>query len=215
LGNASAVKTYVDFPKVLGINNAVYPLSWDKWKTKDFEAGRRHFLFFSGRGHLHKGLDIVLEAFLKTDLHLHVCQHQESDFMSVYRDDLKKAPNIKFYGAIKMRSPQFESLALKCDWVISATCAEGQPGAILECMAYGLLPIIPEAANIDVDPRWGHLLSDCQISTVREAIQNASRIPSSEIKEKSHLLTEVTRDKYSADEFRGNFKNALSDICKG
>ena len=120
-----------EFPKVIGINNAVFPVAWEGWRKKDFEEGRRHFLFFSGRGNVLKGLDLLLEAFTGIDLHLHVCQHLERDFFRTYWWELNKCPNIHIHGFVRMRSTEFLALAMRCNWVISPTCAEGQPGAVL------------------------------------------------------------------------------------
>lgn len=40
LGNQEAVKTYRNFPLVIGINNGVYPVTWTGWKDKDYAHGR-------------------------------------------------------------------------------------------------------------------------------------------------------------------------------
>lgn len=128
LGNQKAVETYAQFPKVIGINNAIYPTNSERWRDKNYEEGRKHFLFFSGRGNIHKGLDVLLEAFAETDLHLHICQHMQPDFMYLYRSELSELANIHLYEFTKMRSKKFDELISRCNWTISATCAEGQPG---------------------------------------------------------------------------------------
>jgi glycosyltransferase involved in cell wall biosynthesis len=212
LGNDLVVQTYAKAKLVIGINNAIFPLAWDKWKNKNYEHGRKHFLFFSGRGHLLKGLDLILEAFVNTDLHLHICQHVESDFLSKYEKEFIKLPNIHIHGFVKMRSRQFESLALKCDWAVSATCAEGQPGAMLECMAHGLVPIMPREANIDIDTEWCFLLEDCQVKTIRETVIRASKMPAADIGRRSEYLARMTPDYYSVTRFRKNFKKAVNEI---
>ena len=216
LGNRTAVKTYSKFPNVIGINNAVFPIEWEGWSRKDFNKGRHHFLFFSGRGNVMKGLDLLLESFVGGDLHLHVCQHLEGDFMKAYRKELTASLNIHVHGFVKMRSKAFRDLAMQCDWVISPTCAEGQPGAILECMAHGLIPILSEEANIDVGKR-GVLLPDCRIDTIRSTISRVSKMEEAAIRKTTDEVVEETRRSYSAEKFRTDLRLAicrLTDISR-
>jgi glycosyltransferase involved in cell wall biosynthesis len=211
LGNQRAVETYLPFQKVIGINNAVFPVEWEGWRRKDFEAGRKHFLFFSGRGNVLKGLDLLLDAFVGTDLHLHICQDLEQDFASVYRTELSGCSNIHVHGFIRMRSSRFFNLARKCDWVILPTCAEGQPGGVVECMAHGMIPIISGEANISVG-RWGIPLWDCGIDAVRSTALRASMMEQDWIRKMASKMVEETRDLYSVDNFRGDMLQAINQL---
>jgi len=213
LGNDNAVNSYRGFPLVIGINNALFPTSWEGWRDKDFEEGRKHFLFFSGRGNVHKGLDLLLEAFSKMPLHLHICQYLEDDFADVYKKELTGCPNIHIHGFTSMRSRQFYSLAKKCDWVISPTCAEGQPGALLECMAHGLIPILSKDANIDCGG-MGISLSDCDIGTLRSEALRACAMGADSIRRMATVLVVETRKNYSVDNFRRNLSQAIHRIIK-
>jgi hypothetical protein len=211
LGNQSAINTYHEFPLVIGINNATYPVTWSGWRTKDYAKGLQHFLFFSGGGNIHKGLDLLLEAFGETNLHLHICQDISADFAKVYRRELMECPNIHVYGNLSMRSAQFESLATLCNWVITATCGEGQPGAIIECMGYGLVPILPDSANIDID-QLGIPLPECTVEAVRTACHGASRMEAEECRKQCALVMETVKQSYSPKQFNRNFKTATEEI---
>jgi len=211
LGNQEAVKTYSQFPLVVGINNGVYPVTWEGFKDKDYQEGRQHFLFFSGGGNIHKGLDLLLEAFAGTELHLHVCQNIEPAFAEVYRYELTQCRNIHVYNEVPMRSHSFEALATRCNWVISATCAEGQPGATLECMGYGLIPILPTSANIDIE-KFGLLLPDCNVDAIRATVLRAARMPVHECRERSLLARGTISQEYSPECFKRNFKDAVRQI---
>jgi hypothetical protein len=211
LGNQNAINTYHDFPLVIGINNATYPVTWSGWKSKDHEKGRQHFLFFSGAGNVHKGLDLLLEAFTGTNLHLHICQNINADFAKVYRHELMECPNIHVYGPLTMRSTQFESLANLCNWVISATCAEGQPGAIIECMGYGLIPILPESDNINLE-NFGILLRECTIEKIRESTLGSAQMSSEECRQRSLLAHATVNKEYSPEHFNTSFRSAVQKI---
>jgi len=209
LGNHRAVESYSKFPNVIGINNAVFPVNWDGWRRKDFEEGRRHFLFFSGPGNVLKGLDLLLEVFAESDFHLHICQHLERDFVRAYWRELNKCPKIHVYGFLKMRSPKFMSLAMRCNWVVVPTCTDAQPGAALECMAHGLTPILSEEANIDVG-KWGIPLPDCRIDTLRSTLCRASRMETDSIRQLTTEVVEMTRNLYSVENFSRNIHQAIA-----
>jgi glycosyltransferase involved in cell wall biosynthesis len=211
LGNTLAANTYAHLPSVdvVPIRNAVYPIASTDLATKDYDAGRDNFLFFSGRGNVHKGLDRVLEAFTDTDAHLHVCQHLEPEFVRAYQRELTDLPNIHVYNFVEMRSRTFRRLANICNWVISATCAEGQPGAMLECMAHGLIPILPETANIDMGS-WAIRLEDCEPETIRETMMAARRMSTEECRARSCAVAKEIREGYTVDIFRESIKSHVA-----
>lgn len=211
LGNQEVAKTYGMFPKVIAINNAIYPNNSGNELDKDFDEGRNHFLFFSGRGNVHKGLDLLLEAFAQTDLHLHICQHMQVDFVNLYYSELTKFPNIHLNGFVKMRSRGFQMQAKQCNWIISASCAEGQPGAILECMGYGLIPILSESNNIDMG-HWGLSLKDCTIETIRDTVIQASLTDVNECRIQCQRVIKATKEIYSIENFRAAFIQAVKEI---
>jgi glycosyltransferase involved in cell wall biosynthesis len=211
LGNQAAVETYHQFRNVIGINNFVFPGTKISLEEKDFESGRQHFLFFSGPGNIHKGLDLLLEAFNGTDLHLHICQQIDERFAVVYHQELTESPNIHLYGKIPLRSPEFERLTCLCNFSITATCAEGQPGAVLECMARGLIPVLPVSANIDLG-EFGFLLPDCKIETIKKMMCSVSQMPVDECRKRSYLTMQIARNEYSLEQYKYKFKDAVLRI---
>lgn len=211
LGNQYTIQSYRQFPLVIGINNAVYPLDRQGLTDKDFEQGRQHFLFFSGGGSLHKGLDLLLDAFVGTDLHLHICQIIDPAFAEIYKDELTQHSNIHVHGHIRMRSAEFEQLASLCNWTISATACEGQPGATLECMAYGLIPILTAGANIDLE-NFGIFLPENSIGNIRKVILDAAKMDENECRQRAKLTAATVRKNYSPEKFNNSFKNAVQRI---
>jgi glycosyltransferase involved in cell wall biosynthesis len=211
LGNGDARRTFQQYEHVFPINNATFPSSWEGWRRKDYDAGRRHFLFFSGHGNVHKGLDILIEAFRQTDCHLHVCQSMERSFLSCYGKVIRGEPGIHLYGFIKCRSRLFYELAMTCNWIITATCAEGQPGAILDGMAAGLIPITPREANLDIGP-GGILLPSNDVDAVVSTIRAASSLTPAECRQKAEAVLKEIVECYSVERFRESFKAAIRDI---
>jgi len=118
LGNEYAKKTYSQFPLVINLNNAAYPDDHYHRLKKDFASARSNFLFFSGDGNVHKGLDLLLETFVQVDAHLYICQRISPQFYEVYKHELEDYPNIHFIGWLPLRSPQYYELVDKCAFVI-------------------------------------------------------------------------------------------------
>ena len=209
LGNNQIIKSYKKVnPVVFNINNAVYPFTHMINLKKNIDEGRKHFLFFSGFGNIHKGLDLLLEAFSEINLHLHICQRIEPEFMNIYQNELTKHKNIHLHGYLEMRSLNFLDLASKCNWVILPTCAEGQPGSVLECMAHGLIPILSDYANIDLHD-WGIRIPELSVDCIRSLVLRYSNMEINECNIRSNKVLEVIKSNYSVENFRKSFKNAI------
>ncbi|NWF89168.1 MAG: glycosyltransferase [Ignavibacteriaceae bacterium] len=211
LGSSKILDTYKKFKNVICINNGHFPAKNYNNLNKDYNSGRNHFLFFSGRGNIHKGLDLLIEAFRGSKSHLHICQWIEPEFERIYFNDLHNQPNIHFEGFVKMRSTKFFELVNKCNWVILPTCAEGQPGSVIECMAYGLIPILSEYANIDIE-EFGILIENLDVRSVQKVIITAEAMDSQECRRRSDRIREITANDYSSEKFKENFKSAVIKI---
>lgn len=212
LGNSAVAETYSAFARVFTLDNGVFPVQGDGWERKDFESGKKHFLFFAGGGNVLKGLDLLLEAFRGTELHLHVCQRIEAEFWERFARRFAREPNIHFYGHVRMRSRVFLKLAARCNWVIAASCTEGQPGAVLECMAHGLIPLVSDTANMDMDPKWSDAIEKCEVDGIRESAIRVTRKSVDECRRMAQEVVEVTRTRYTPQAFREGFKRAVVNI---
>jgi glycosyltransferase involved in cell wall biosynthesis len=119
-----------------------------EWCFKDYDAGRGHFLFFSGGGNVHKGLDLLLEAFDDLEQHLWIASNVEPTFREVYARELR-LPNVHLIGWLQPRSPLFYRLMRTCNFCILPSCSEGQSQSVVECMNQGLIPVVSREAGID------------------------------------------------------------------
>lgn len=207
LGNEHAKKTYSQFPLVINLNNAVYPDSYLPYK-KNFEAGRTNFLFFNGGGNVHKGLDLLLEAFSQLEANLYVRQDIEPAFFKVYKRELTDYPNIHCIDYLDKPSKEFFSMMDKCNFVISPTCAEGQPGSIIECMAHGLIPILSKEGNIDTK-EFGITLPENSVEELISTIKLVSQKSPEWCRIQSDLTIEEVQNNYLPEHFLKNMKDAI------
>jgi hypothetical protein len=212
LGNDHARQTYSRFPVVINVNNAVYPDTYTP-AHKNFDLGRKNFLFFNGGGNVHKGLDLMLEVFIQTDHHLYVRQDIEPAFFKVYKKELTEYPNIHLVPYLKKPSNDFSSLMDTCNFVISPTCAEGQPGSVIECMAHGLIPILSREANIDTRD-FGITLRENSVDEILSVVTDISRKTAEWYQNKSSLTIEEVKKYYMPEHFLENMKKAINIVVK-
>ena len=213
LGNDHAKKTYNKFPHVINLNNAVYPDTYTR-TNKKFENSCNNFLFFNGPGNVHKGLDLLLEAFTQTEQqHLYVRQNIEPAFFNVYKKELTGQPNIHLVPYLKTPSMEFFDMTDRCNFVISPTCAEGQPGSILECMAHGLIPILSKEANIDTK-NFGITFKENSIDEIIQTVKAVSNKSPEWYKSMSDLTINEIQNYYHPEHFLENMKKAINEIVK-
>ncbi len=114
-------------------------------------------------------------------------------------------PNIDHYGKIDIHSDTFKQLVKQSDWVISATCCEGCPSAVLECMAHGLVPIVTENASIDIK-HYGFYFDD------GKWLNNISILDKDIIASMAHSSQAETQTYYSPVSFSLRLKEAIEMI---
>lgn len=211
LGNSYTKRFFSDFSLVIPVNNAAYhDERFDRVK-KDYASSRNNFLFFAGPGNVHKGLDLLLEAFVQTDAHLYICQVISEDFYEVYRNELENFPNIHLIGFIPMRRQRFYELVDTCNFVISASCAEGSQGGMVECMHQGLIPVITPENTIDIGD-YGVSLNCDTIGAIVETIRELSQWSPEKCREMSQRTRKAAVTNFSEAAFARNMKAAIERV---
>jgi glycosyltransferase involved in cell wall biosynthesis len=114
---------------------------------RDWERARRRFLYFGSAGWVHRGLDLVLEAFSRTGLDLTVCC-TDTEFLDVYRAELSAHPNITVAGFITPVSDHFQQLVRESAAMVYPSAAEGRSMAVVQCMQYGLIPVVTRSVGL-------------------------------------------------------------------
>ena len=208
IGNEETKKTYHKFPRVFNLNNAAYSDTHFLQKEKNYSEARNHFLFFPGGGNIHKGLDLLLEAFIQTEAHLYICQDIREDFYRIYRRELENFSNIHRIGWIPVRSEIFYSLIEKCAFVINPSCCEGQPGGVIECMHQGLIPIVSKESHLDVGDA-GLVLKETSVAEIVRTIGDLSRMEPEVCKVMSQKAYNLAGREFSEEKFLTNLKKII------
>ena len=213
LGNEFCRKTYAAFPNVYTLDNFSPPPDKKFNLTKkNFPATKNNFLFLSGPGNIHKGLDLVLEAFVQSpDKNLYVCTKLDDDFAQAYRKELFETKNIRFIGFVKEFSQELRKIMYQCGYFIHPSCGEGSPGAALWALSYGLVPIISRESNLDLDSFEYQLPSN----TVEEILKAIKTVSGEEYNyQKAEQIREYATKNFSEEIFLQKIKGFIELICQ-
>ncbi len=210
LGNEVTRASHEDFKNVYAIGGMTAQVGQDLGK-KEYEAGRKHFLFYSGDGAVHKGLDLLIEAFSGTDLQLHICYRGDMIFENVYHQELE-LPNFHYYGKVDIHGDKFKELINLCDWIISATCCEGCPSSILECMVHGLIPVVTKNASVNMSLFGFYILDN--IEHIKDFVAEVPKYDNKTLQVLSIEAQGKSQTYYSSAAFSLRFKEALEAICQ-
>jgi glycosyltransferase involved in cell wall biosynthesis len=185
---------------------------------KDFDQARRTFLWLGSGGLVHKGLDLVLEAFAELPgCRLFVCGpiSRERDFARCYRRELYGLPNVETIGWIDVASERFRSLARRCGALVYPSSSEGGGASALTCMHAGLPAVLTREASVDLTAETGVLLREATIEAIREAVAELAARSAGELESMSRAAWEWARAHHSREVFAARFRAFAEDLLAG
>ena len=182
-------------------------------RKNSIDSRRNHFLWLGSSGSVHKGLDLVLEAFSGLpDCQLSVCGpvDQEPDFVAAYKNELFNTPTLHYIGWADLFSEPFEKLLESTLGIVYPSCSEGCAGSVVTCMHGGLLPIVTYESGVEVQDFGMEIKAD--IETIRQAIRELTSLSSGELLRRSEATWEYARAVHTHDAFRIHYRNFLQKI---
>ncbi|HFC54112.1 MAG TPA: glycosyltransferase family 1 protein [Gammaproteobacteria bacterium] len=216
MGNRFTVDTYRYAGKPLyplwGTSRHQYP--WND--AKDFERCRNRFLWLGSSGMVHKGLDLVLEAFTSMpDLHLTVCGpvNKERQFEQAYEKELYHTSNIHTVGWVDIGSDEFLKIAADNVALIYPSCAEGKSGAALTCMQAGLIPILSYESGVDVED-FGIILENCSVETITSTITMVAKLPTRELAQRAKKTWQHARKYHTGEKLEEQYREIIGEIIE-
>lgn len=183
-------------------------------EAKRFDAARRKFLWLGTGGAVHKGLDLVLEAFSRLPhLELTVCGPVESelDFVAAYRRELYETPNITLKGWVDVAGEEFRRLCDEAGAIVYASCADAQAGSVVTAMHAGLVPIVSVETGVDVEP-FGVELRTSTISEIVEAVERVAAFSAHELEERARATWAAARSTMTRERYVETYRSIATDI---
>ncbi len=160
-------KSYTSFNNKFDIQ----PCISDKIKNErnKNKINLKNYIYYSGSGFLHKGLDLIIEYFIKNqNLTLHICSPSyEAKFLNFY--NISKYKNIIYHGNVKEDSNKAKELFSKCGFIISMNCSGGGSASLAVGRRYGLIPVVWK--NEDCNPKACYLISKENFKEIDKVIK--------------------------------------------
>ncbi|MFQ5642230.1 MAG: glycosyltransferase [Thiogranum sp.] len=190
------------------------PAAIDGYIDRDMEKCRNRFVWLGGSGVVHKGLDLLLEAFAGLpDCHLTVCGRvsREKSFQSLYRRELYELPNIDTIDWIDTLSDQFRRIVTDSAALVLPSASELSCGSVIAGMMTGLVPVTTPGTDIDVSG-IGFSIEEDSVAAVRAAVCAVRDQSAAELAEMSQAAREAASRRYGRDRFLRAYREAVCGI---
>lgn len=214
VGNEFTISTYAFAGKPIWRIPISTPRLFPEPREKDLDLARRHWIWFGSGGLVHKGLDLVLEAFAGLPDHrLTVCGpiERERDFVALYGRELFATPNIRLLGWVDIAGERFRRLVDSALGVVYPSCSEGGGGSVITCMHAGLLPLVTSQTSVDLDG-FGFLLDETTPEAIRREVGRISALPAEELRRRTGAAWRHARENHTRESFARDVRHALSEI---
>lgn len=214
LGNEYTERTYKYSGKPIYRLSVPTCIEYTWNNKKSYVEKKRNYIWFGSSGLVHKGLDIVLEAFKQMpEYQLYVCGPivEDEGFVHCYKEMLFNTPNIHLEGWVDVTSDKFNEIINNCIGIVYPSCAEGQAGSVVTCMRAGLIPIVSKESGVDVYD-FGMLLQECSIEEIKKSVSRISGLKTGIIKEMSLKAWKYANKTHSKENYVSNFQKAIESI---
>jgi glycosyltransferase involved in cell wall biosynthesis len=194
------------------------PAALDVPDQRDLGRARSHFMWFSGSGLVHKGLDLVLEAFAgRPHLHLHVHGDlsRETGFLQAYHHELRELPNVHVEGFLPLDSPRFRSALLETAFIICPSCAEACCSSVLNvCGNGGHVPVLTRECGIDTQ-EFGIGIAAGTVASVAAALDEAAALDDAAVARRIRDSAAFFRREHSLEGYHQRLKAAVGALLTG
>ena len=174
------------------------------------------FLCFAGNGLICKGVDLVVEAFLRDpSKKLHICGPQEKSFFDAYSDKIASSKNIEYHGFVMPGREKFNWLSSKCSFVVFHPSAEGCCTSVATAMKAGLVPIINGWTGIHVSNHVNGIMMSDDLATAIDEISLRCEEAASMTKNEYNSLLEKSNlesGRFSQESFTESYSSCIDGI---
>lgn len=214
LGNKATESTYSFAKKEM----SQIPIStthiYDFPESRNTDQAKKNFVWVGGIGMVHKGLDLVIEAFSKMPqykLHIFGDVKKENDFEKLYWKELYETENIKCYGKVDMGGESFRGILNTSMTLFYPSCAEGQAGSVVICMHAGLIPVISYHSGVNVKD-FGIIIEENTVEGIMKIANKVVMMSDSELTRRSKDAWEYARTHHTREKFSEAFSKFVDRL---
>jgi len=212
LGNDFTEGTYTHLQKPIFRIPISTTFTYPSPESKDFDSTRKSFVWIGGAGLVHKGVDLLLEAFAEMPSYeLHVCgKLNDEAFKKVYEKELA-LPHIHLHGVLNLGGKDFPTIANRSIAVISPSCAEGQSGAVIVGMHAGLIPIVSKESGIDTDG-FGITMSSTTIDNIKTQVRILADMDPNILRDRAIQSWKYAQSRHTRKLFLEKFSSFVDEL---
>ena len=215
-GNKPQLEGYSSKPKKIPLNISCTHIPPNR--VKDIPAARKNYIWLGGQAMVHKGLDLVTEAFARMpEFALHICAHLEIEprFLNWLRGYVKKYPNIIYHGPQNVASTEFQELAWNSIGTVYVSAAEGGPGSVAQLLHFGIIPIVTSTSNVRAE-NLGHIIDEKEDHAIIDGIIRAAGIiaetSDSILLQRCKRIREFASANHTREAYSKSFNNLLLEV---
>lgn len=205
--NIQSMRKYIQ--EIYPINvNCLYNSAYT-FDTSHIKGSKRNFLWFGSQGTLHKGLDILIDAFKQLPeytLNIYGVPENEKRYIKPL---LSK--NTILHERVNVLSQDFIDKVVKQNvFVLSASCSEGMMSGIATCMIHGLIPIVTKETSYNscscIFEFDGYKVED-----ILKKIKQMDNLKIADLEKISKECQEYAKDNFLLSSFKKSMKQILPE----
>lgn len=172
----------------------------------------REFFFMGSSGNILKGLPLIIDYFTKhTSKIIHIVGPIENDYYELIKKQLTN--NIILHGIMDINTPEFHDIVSRCNFIVYPSGSEGgMPGAVLNSMKLGLIPIVTQWAAFDDIEEFGYLLKRWDVESLSNGIDWAEELTCEELSVLKNKCSKYIKDNYNLENFALQFESFIKSI---
>lgn len=182
--------------------------------TEDMEIERNSIIWFGGKGIIHKGLDLCIDAVKNSKYKLYIAGPIDNE-ISIFEDIISMYPdNFKYIGFLDINSDKFIEYAKKIPYVILPSCSEGIATSVITLANnFGTIPIVSKECGIDY-VRNVVRIESLTIESIKKSLCILDLSDNQEIIKNRIAIKKYFKEKYSITAFYSQFKKHLAKILQ-
>lgn len=216
--NIDCIVTLSDNSNFIKYEKTVYETNPTGLINKHFDITdikeNRHsnYLWFGSSGVIHKGLDILVEAFnsMPQENHLYVYGLADEDEKLL---DITNS-NIHLRGRISVESKEFIDVVKKCNYIILPSCSEAMSTAVLTGMLHGLIPIVTKDAGMN---RLGEnviYIESHKVEALNILLRTVNNTPVNVVFQKKIEVYKYAHKHFKIEQFKTNMTKIIRKILE-
>lgn len=180
----------------------------------DEHVEENSFIWFGGKGCVHKGLDLCIDAVIGTNLKLYIAGPLD-DEIDIFKDKISRYPdNIEYLGVMLIESDFFKSFIKKIPFAILPSCSEGMATSIVTLSYnFGTISLVTKECGFDFAPELIEIKS-LSLASVNDAITEALKLSPEDIFKRRCEIRKSFRKNHTNEVFKYEFMKALSEALK-